>query len=189
MDGKSVSMIHKFNIVTDEIDMLYHQASAKMGFPDSEMRILYMLCDYNAGMSQQDIIDITGMSKQTVNSSVNRMGKAGWITLGERSGHRKEILLTPEGRQVCDAIIRPFMEQEEQIFAGWTREEKQIFLDLNQRYKKALRTMVQAMPRRNQYRSGTDIEVLPEAEVLSETEVLPETVLPENEKCQNGVFR
>lgn len=70
--GRSETMIRRFNVINDEITSLYHQASLKLGFADSEMVILYLLCDYGM-ISQRRIIEITGMSKQTVSSSISRM--------------------------------------------------------------------------------------------------------------------
>lgn len=150
------STIGRLNRLSDEINALYHRASTKMGFADSDMSILYMLCDYGHGLTQSDIISATGMSKQTVNSSVSRMAKAGWLTLGQKDHRRREIVLTEKGQEINDKVIHPFMEMEEHLFDTWSDEEKSIYLALNRRYRDALATMVDAMPVSKRIRSVDD---------------------------------
>jgi len=139
--GRSETMIRRFNVINDEITSLYHQASLKLGFADSEMVILYLLCDYGM-ISQRRIIEITGMSKQTVSSSISRMENAGWLLRGTKNGHRREITLTESGENLIRNVLRPFIEQEESIFSDWTEDEKEIFLKLNRRYRDKLRDIV-----------------------------------------------
>ena len=145
-DAKPASTIGRLNRLSDEINALYHRASTKMGFADSDMAILYMLCDYGHGLTQSDIISATGMSKQTVNSSVSRMAKAGWLTLGQKDHRRREIVLTEKGQEINDKVIHPFMEMEEHLFDTWSDEEKNTYLELHRRYRDALEAMVAAMP-------------------------------------------
>ncbi|MGN1389435.1 MAG: MarR family winged helix-turn-helix transcriptional regulator, partial [Bulleidia sp.] len=142
------TMIHRFNRINDEITALYHRAFRKLGFSDSEMVILYMLCDYSHGLTQSDIINVTGMSKQTVNSAISRMVQNGWIMLGERTNHRREIRFTETGEAISRDVIVPFIAAEDHLFEGWTAEEKEQFLLLHQRYRDALSTMVDQLPAR-----------------------------------------
>lgn len=146
MKQSETTMIHRFNRITDEITALYHRASRKLGFSDSEMIILYMLCDYARGLTQSDIINATGMSKQTINSAISRMVQNGWIMLGERTNHRKEIRFTQKGETISREVIQPFIAAEDHLFEGWTEPEKEQFLALNQRYRDALSTMVEQLP-------------------------------------------
>ena len=145
-DAKPSSTIGRLNRLSDEINALYHRASTKMGFADSDMAILYMLCDYGHGLTQSDIISFTGMSKQTVNSSVSRMVKAGWLALGQKNHHRREIFFTEKGQEISNQIMHPFMEMEEHLFDSWSDEERNTYLALHRRYRDALEAMVEAMP-------------------------------------------
>lgn len=146
---ENTNMIHRVNTVIDEISSLYHRASEKLGLSDSEMMVLYIICEYGETLSQSDIMNITGMSKQTINSSVSRMEKAGWLTRADRSGHRRDLKLTAPGKQIVRRTIVPFREQEETIFAGWTSAEREIYLRLNEKYRDALRSIVESLPGKN----------------------------------------
>lgn len=133
--------IQRINQINDEINCLYHAASTKIGLADSEMMILYLLHDHEK-LSQSDIIQRTGMTKQTVNSAIRRMEKDGWIHLGKRTQHRRIISLTLLGKQVLQQVLGPFIQAEEKIFDDWSQEEINLFLKLNCRYRDQLRHIV-----------------------------------------------
>ena len=156
MNTEKTSTIRRFNQINDEITSLYHRASTKLGFSDSELIILYLLCSYDRELTQSCVIDLTGMSKQTVNSSVRRMEQAGWVALGERTNHRRVIRFTKAGEELSREVIQPFMEREEGLFADWTKEEKETFLSLHQRYRDALRRMVEMLPDRRSRNLGAN---------------------------------
>lgn len=145
---KNTNMLHRFNAIYDEISSLYHKASEKLGLADSEMLVLYLIDEHEETLSQSDIMNITGMSKQTIHSAVKRMETSGWLSRAERSGHRRELRLTSAGQQVIREVIEPFREKEESIFADWTAEEKESYLRLNERYRDALRGIVEKLPGR-----------------------------------------
>ena len=104
-----------------ELYRLVHRHNAVHGFSDSELIILYLLCSYDGELTQSCVIDLTGMSKQTVNSSVRRMAQAGWVALGERTNHRRVIRFTKAGEELSREVIQPFMGREEGLFADWTK--------------------------------------------------------------------
>ncbi|MGI6108048.1 MAG: MarR family winged helix-turn-helix transcriptional regulator [Lachnospiraceae bacterium] len=143
-----VSLIHRINRINDEINALYHRASVKMGLADSEMVILYLLCDYGS-ITQRQIIQYTGMSKQTLSSAVKRMEQNGWIRHGDESGNRRELLPTTAGNRMIRDLILPLMNAEESIFSSWTEDERRRFLQLNEKYRDALRGVVDSMPFRD----------------------------------------
>lgn len=108
--------------------------------------ILYLLYSYGEAITQSDIISISGMSKQTINSAVTKMENKGWLTRAERSGQKRSLNLIETGRKILDEVIGPFQELEETIFDDWTDEERRQFLDLNIRYRDALKSIVDKMP-------------------------------------------
>ncbi len=75
---KLIQGIAEFNKVAREIDNAYHIASVKMGISDSERYILYILSQQP--VSQMDISNMTGLSKQTINSSVRKMINDGLLS-------------------------------------------------------------------------------------------------------------
>ena len=123
--------IMEFNKVAREINAAYHTASMKMRISDSERDILYILSQQP--VSQRDICSMTGISKQTVNSSVQKMIKQG--LLNPLTGEKKELLsLTQEGILHVSKTVDKLIRVENKIFASWSEQEQQSFLSLNNKY-------------------------------------------------------
>ena len=128
--------IMEFNKVAREIDAAYHTAAIKMGISDSERDILYILSQQSA--SQRDICFMTGMSKQTVNSSVQKMIKQGYLT--PLSGEKKEVLnLTPKGISHVASTVDKLIKAENKIFSTWSDDEQRSFIELNNKYLEMFR--------------------------------------------------
>jgi DNA-binding MarR family transcriptional regulator len=131
--------IHAFNRVNSEINALYHTFSLKAGMSDSESMILYLLFDLGEGITQSEIMVSLYMSKQTVNSSIAKMQRDGLLQLARKTGRQKRIFLTEAGRHEIQEKIVPLVRLEESIFQSWTKEEREAFLRLNERFRDELR--------------------------------------------------
>lgn len=128
---KLLPQIIEFNKTEREIGAVYHTASIKMGISDSERDILYFLSQEPA--SQSDITYMTGMSKQTVHSSVQKMIKEGY--LNPLTGAKKELLtLTPKGIDHINKTIDILIRAENKIFKKFSPEEQEYFITLNKKY-------------------------------------------------------
>ena len=86
-------------------DQLYRSAAETFELPDSAMWILYHLSIAKpAGeVSQQDLVDLTMLPKQTINSAVSGLVEEGLVELEPIPGtrNRKRILLTSEGEELA----------------------------------------------------------------------------------------
>lgn len=123
--------IMEFNKVAREIDAAYHVAAMKMGISDSERDILYILSQQP--VSQRDICYMTGISKQTVNSSVQKMIRQGY--LNPLTGEKKELLsLTPKGIIHVVKTVDKLIKAENKIFSKWSEDEQRLFIELNNKY-------------------------------------------------------
>ena len=121
-------------------NMAYHNLSLKLGFSDGESMILYIMYDGDP-ITQKEIAERTGMSKQTVSSAVRKLVQKG--LLENPKGLRNEpLLLTVKGRQALEGKISYIVHIENEILSDWTPEEQQYFLALNQRYLDGLRSKI-----------------------------------------------
>ena len=64
----------EFNRIFKKCNHIYHDIALKLGLSDSGFDILYTLCDIGDGCLQKDICDATMLSKQTIHSSVQKLG-------------------------------------------------------------------------------------------------------------------
>lgn len=132
-----------FNLLTSEIDATYHDAALRLGMSDSVMLVLYTLCSCGGECMLGDITP--GASKQTINSALRRLESEGIVYLETFEGRKKKVYLTEKGRQLARDTVLRVIEAENEIFASWTDEEKNIYIDLTQRYLTAFKEKVKEM--------------------------------------------
>lgn len=124
--------MQRFNLLTSEIDTAYHDAALKLGMSDSVMLILYTLCSCGGECMLGDIT--SGASKQTINSALRKLESEGIVYLKAFEGRKKKVYLTDKGRLLAGDTVLRVIEAENEIFASWSEEEKNIYIDLTQRY-------------------------------------------------------
>lgn len=127
----------KINFCTqlwNEIDAAYHEAALKMKVSDSAMIILYTVCAKGGECMIGDITRLTGISKQTVNSSLRKLENDGIIYLERADLKKKKICLTEKGKNFVKDTVFKIATIENKIYSSWTAEELDIYFNLTQRF-------------------------------------------------------
>lgn len=132
MEFKMNAQMKHFNLLMSEIDTAYHDAALKLGMSDSAMLVLYTLCSYGGKCMLGDITP--GASKQTINSALRKLEAEGMVYLENFEGRKKKVYLTEKGRLLAGDTVLRVIEIENEIFASWSDEEKNLYIDLTQRY-------------------------------------------------------
>lgn len=138
MDARTTRANREFNNLFRLGDELYHHVAARMGLSDSAFDILYALDDLGDGCLQKDVCAASGMTKQTVNTSVHKLERAGIVELRVERGRGTHLHLTRSGRELVAA--------EEAAFAAMSPEECEALLRLSRAYLELLRAQVEALP-------------------------------------------
>ena len=126
--------IHEFNHIYKELDDLYHEIALKIGISNSALAILYTVCVLGDGCLQKDVCQEAYISKQTVNSSVRKLEKNGYLYLEQGTGRDKHIRLTEMGRRFVKEKIRPVIQMENEAFLDMEPEERKKFISLSRKY-------------------------------------------------------
>mgnify|MGYP001159027067 FL=1 len=134
--------MRRFNYIIGEIDNLYHEASVKLGLSDATMTILYVLSQNDDSCVQRDIYQLTGMTRQTVNSAVRKLVKEGIVATTAGEGRTVVVTLTPEGRKLAERTVHRILTMEDEIFGTWTDEEIDFYLELTERYRDQIREKI-----------------------------------------------
>lgn len=108
MEKTILEEMRKFNYLIGEIDAAYHKASQKLG--------------------------LSGTSKQTINSALRKLEVEGVVRLESLTGRRKKVCLTPQGKALADNTVSRLIEIENEIFSSWSKQERELYLRLTQRY-------------------------------------------------------
>lgn len=137
--------LKEFNQISGKINAIYHKAALKLGLSDSEMNILYTLCNKGSGCRQSALYKETGMTRSTVNSAIRKMEKAGILYLKTGEGRNTCVVLTEKGEQYLAQTAGRLIEAENKLFARWTQEEREMFLCLNRKMEEELRRAVEEL--------------------------------------------
>ena len=137
MDARTAHANREYNNLYRLGNELYHNVAVRMGLSDSAFDILYALDGLGDGCLQKDVCTASGLSKQTVNTSVHKLERAGYVELRH---------LTEAGRVLVTERIRPVARAEEAAFAAMAPGECEELLRLSRVYLEHLRGLVDALP-------------------------------------------
>lgn len=137
--------IHRINCLTAGIDSLYHQAAVKLGVSDSVLFVLYMLCTNDGSCLLSEIIQSSGISKQTFNSAIRKLESENIVYLEKHIGKSKMVCLTEKGKEYVQHNALPLIEAERQALSDWDEEELDTYLRLIEKYDCSFRREVKKL--------------------------------------------
>ena len=138
--------IYRINCLTEETDSIYHQAAVQFGLSDSSLLIFYMLYTNKGQCRLSDLYMVSGTSKQTVNSAIRKMEKKELLYLTPGSGRNTQVFLTEKGKKLMEDTVYRVIEIENEIYNGWTPEERELFMKLNRDFAEKLSDKVKKLP-------------------------------------------
>lgn len=145
MDNLMTAELKRFNYLTNEIDAAYHEAARMLHLSDSALMILYTICNCGDSCLLSDIHRLSGISRQTLNSSLRRLEADGIVYLKLFEGKKKKVHLTAKGQELAENTAVRLIEIENGIFASWTEDEKKLYLELTQRYLSSFQDSVKKL--------------------------------------------
>ncbi len=137
--------IRKINLLTAEIDALYHRAARQLNLTDSTLRVLYMLHESGDVCMLADIYKRSGVSRQTINSAIRSLEQRGIVCLTQAGGKRKRVCVTPDGRAFVRSAIDPLFRAERDAYASWTPAEIDDYVRLTEKYTEAFRAQLETL--------------------------------------------
>ena len=116
---------------------IYQDIARKLGMPDSAFYILYALW-YRGRVSQAQLSSESGLSRQTINSSVMRLKEQGIVTT-ELEGRTSFVELTEAGRRYAEERIAPVVKMEQMAMDEFGAGNMDTLLGLMDDFIKILR--------------------------------------------------
>ena len=123
-----------FNYLWNEIDAAYHEAALKLGLSDSAMIILSAVCANGDECLLSEVTSNSGISKQTINSSLRKLEADDIIFLEAVGSRKKKICLTKKGKDFVKNTVFKVIEIENNIYNSWSQEECSFYYDLSRRF-------------------------------------------------------
>lgn len=129
--------------LTSEIDAVYHEAAQKLGLSDSAMRILYILSLSDGSCPLSDIVSLSGISKQTVNSALRKLEQGRVVE--NRGSRKRHIYLTESGKALAQNSAMRILQIEDEILASWSETELEVYIELTKRYLSAFKEKIKEL--------------------------------------------
>ena len=139
MDQKQCSDFRQINLMTMVIGALYHESSIRLGITDNIALILHFLYDCNDSCPLSDMYKLTGVPKQTINSSLRRLEMADILYLEQTDGRSKRVVLTDKGKLFMHETIGQLRDAEVHALDDWTQEEVDVYIQLITKVAASLR--------------------------------------------------
>lgn len=130
------------NHLQGEIEAVYHDAALKFGLTDTIQFILYTICYLEDPCPLNDVVRMTGVSKQTINSAIRKMEKQGLVCLIAATPKTKNLVLTEKGKELAEKTVIRLMRAEDEIFSEWPKEDVQKYLELNERFLNGMKEKI-----------------------------------------------
>lgn len=138
--------LKEYNHIYKEMNDAYHEAARRMHLSDSAFDIIYAVYEMGDGCQQSDICRVSCMPKQTVNSSISKLEKEGYLTLTPGKGRSKLISFTEAGKELVEQKLLPLIHIENNAFSCMSNEECIQMLELTKKYTRALRQGLTSYP-------------------------------------------
>ena len=123
-----------WNHLFTTLNAAYHEAGCRLGISDCAMQILYAVCECGTARPLSEIVSITGISKQTINSALRRLEADGMITLELLNRRRKLVCLTEAGQALAQRTALRLAAVEKEIIEACSQEEWDQFIATSERY-------------------------------------------------------
>ena len=130
-----------------KMDKVYEAYAKSKGLTYLSLMVLEEIYELGAGCTQKQIADDTHYPKQSINLVVKAFLEDGLVELKELPENRKNkgISLTEKGRQLCDNVIVPLLQQEEMATQEMQNDERSELLRLLELYGEAYRNHIESI--------------------------------------------
>lgn len=138
MEKYATQALTRLNELLSQTEALYHRLARQLGLADSAMRVLYILLEADSSCALTWLCACSGMSRQTVHSTLHGLEREGFLTLSLRDGKNKEVRLTQEGKALAARTAGRLMQMENEVLASWDEREVETYLALTERFLRDL---------------------------------------------------
>lgn len=130
--------MRRMNRLICETDALYHEIAVRFGISDSTMRLLYLLYSEDGKCALRALYRFSGLSKQTVHSSLNGLEQKEYVTILSESRKNKTAVLTDAGYLLCTETVARLIEAENRALAAVSDEELSVYFRVSEHFLTAL---------------------------------------------------
>ena len=142
MDFNISDKVKYLNSVLCEIDMLYQSLLMSKNLSDSEYVVLFAIIELGEGCLQKDIANNSYINKKTINSTIKKLERNGFIILKAGKYPNMHIYFTPKGVEYIKENVIPILELENKFMSNVSEEEYASFSSICSKYIDMFETYV-----------------------------------------------
>ncbi len=131
------------NGILCEIDSIYQSLLAAKSVSDSEFVVMISILSIGEGCLQKDIAANSHMSKKTINSTIKKFEKEGYIKLKAGKYPNMHIHLTKKGLDYVQNSILPIIEVENDVLNNMSEDAFAILVGGYTKYIKNFKNRVE----------------------------------------------
>lgn len=125
------NVIESFNKLMITHKTMHRQYLEKLGLFFGQPRLMYQI-KINPGLSQKELVDLLGVSKEAVSMSVRRLEKKGYILreVDEQDKRKYSLTLSEEGLKLLDEVLMQQNAAYQMLLEPLSQQEKERLQDL-----------------------------------------------------------
>lgn len=147
MKTNHIGKLSEYNRVEQELANIYRNYAASHGIAETVLSILYSVYLGDGVTTQTAICEEWCAPMQTVNSSLKKMEKDELLALTkvEQNRRKKQIVLTPKGRELAEKLVVPLIKAENDAFSALNDEEQELLFSLTEKHLGLLKEEIEKM--------------------------------------------
>jgi len=137
------------NRMLSEISNIYQKLLLSKNVPESVFLVMSSIMDLGEACLQKDIAETSYINKKTVNSTIKKLQKEGYIELKAGKYPNMHIYLTQKGKIYIQENILPIIEVENNVLKKMTETEFETLVESYKKYIDHFREHVDEFALRN----------------------------------------
>jgi DNA-binding MarR family transcriptional regulator len=126
--------LRHINSMLSEISNIYQKLLISKNVPESVFIVMSSIMEFGEGCLQKDISEKSYINKKTVNSTIKKLQKEGYIELVAGKYPNMHIYLTDMGKNYMRENILPIIELENKVLDSMPSREFEVLVDSYRKY-------------------------------------------------------
>ncbi len=143
MKYKIGNKLKQLNSILSEVDNIYQSLLKANNVSEGEYIVMFAINDLGEGCSQKDISQNGYASKKTINSTIKKFEKDGFIELKPAKYPSMQIFLTEKGRNFMQENIIPILKLESTVLDNVSDNEFEALANCYRRHLNSFREHVE----------------------------------------------
>ncbi len=130
MNNRFETFVIMISQINRSIQIIKNHEMEKYGLKGTHVMCLYQLKQHEEGITSKDLALLCGEDKAAISRTLSKLEGKGLVTFVDVEGkkrYRTIIMLTEEGRMICNKLNQIIAEMVQLNGEGYTEKEREVF--------------------------------------------------------------